>query len=112
MNTTERVTNYLRKADMNKWIGHQDVARCLGYSYRTLNRQLAAEGSTKLGALIKAEKRRRVEAALAEKPNIGAKRLAALCGYREVNSFYRAFSSWTGTSWSRYHGKGKHHGRK
>lgn len=44
---------------------------------------------------------RRVEAALAQKPNIGAKRLAAMCGYRELGSFYRAFTKWTGHSWSK-----------
>jgi AraC-like DNA-binding protein len=100
MTTTQRVADYLALATLRRNYT-ADVMQHMQMSSTTLRRRLREEGTT-LEALVKAEKKRRVEAAVAERPNINAKRLASECGYADVEHFYRAFRSWFGQHWSQY----------
>ncbi|MGN1284451.1 MAG: helix-turn-helix domain-containing protein [Candidatus Limosilactobacillus intestinavium] len=77
-----------------------DVAQKLGYSKRTLQRKLSSENTTFQKQLNS------VREVLAKNylrsTDMTASDIAYLLGYQELNSFLRAFSSWTGKSISEY----------
>jgi AraC-like DNA-binding protein len=72
------------------------VCKKLGTSVRTLQRRLAAEGETFQTIL------NRTREALARhyltRPELTATEISFLLGYEDPSSFFRAFSSWTGTT--------------
>ncbi|WP_198666029.1 AraC family transcriptional regulator [Tropicimonas sp. IMCC34043] len=75
-------------------LSEETVAARMGLGKRTLQRRLAAEGHNfvDLLALFRAE---RAKALLIE-TEFSQQQIAASLGYREVNSFRRAFRNWTG----------------
>jgi AraC-like DNA-binding protein len=72
------------------------ITRQLAISVRTLQRQLAAEG-TSFQALL-AETRERLARHYLEHSSMRTTDIAYLLGYDDTNSFYRAFRTWTGTT--------------
>lgn len=79
--------------------GQVDVgtaARRLGVSARSLQRRLAAEG-TSFQAELQALRNRLANAYLA-RPDRTSAEIAFLLGYEDPNSFIRAFHAWTGTT--------------
>lgn len=81
----------------------QSVAEAIGVSKRTMQRRLRIEGTTFQREL------REVRQSLAERYlrdfELRSGDIAGLLAYQEVNSFLRAFSSWTGMSVSAYRRK-------
>lgn len=72
----------------------KEAADMLGTSGRTLNRRLAAEGTSY--AIVLAEYRSDYAQALVREGTLGAKQIAHAIGYRSHNSLRRAFSGWVG----------------
>ena len=66
----------------------------------TLARRLRAEG-TSYQSLLDAERLRRCRARLSAR-RLPGKCLADELGFRELNSFYRAFRRWTGQGYRQY----------
>jgi AraC-like DNA-binding protein len=76
------------------------VARELGVSSRTLQRQIAEEGAT--FRQLRVEARQELARTYLRQESIEINRLAHLIGYEDPNSFYRAFRSWEGTTPGRW----------
>lgn len=72
------------------------VARALHMSPRTLSRRLAREGKTFNLVLDEARMQRSRE--LLRDPKVPLTEVAFLLGFSHVESFYRAFKRWTGTT--------------
>ena len=70
------------------------VARRLAMSPRTMQRRLAAEGTT-FAAMVEAMRRERAETLLSD-TRLTASEVAFLLGFSEPASFFRAFRRWTG----------------
>lgn len=70
------------------------AAADMGMSARTLIRRLVEEGTT-FSALLE-DHRRGYALALARDARLGLKQISAALGYRNVQSFKRAFVQWTG----------------
>lgn len=94
---TEYVREYLKAAELKRDYT-RDIAKTMNVSSNTLRRYIREEGTT-MAALMREEKIRRVNEIIATRPNINAKRLAGICGYAYVDSFYRAFRDWFGYGW-------------
>lgn len=81
-----------------------EIARRLGVSTRSLQRQLVAEGTT-FRAILDAAR-----AALARDyvraGSLSVTEIALLLGFAETSAFSRAFRRWTGMSPRRFHGRG------
>ena len=75
------------------------TARALGFSARTLQRRLHAEG-TSFGAVTEALRRELSVAYLGR--GLPAAEIATLLGYGDATAFHHAFRRWTGSSPSRY----------
>jgi AraC-like DNA-binding protein len=73
-----------------------DVARSLGVSARTLQRQLRQEGTT--FAKLLAELRREMAPTLLRDGRHGVSEVAFLLGYEDPSAFRRAFQRWFGRS--------------
>ena len=76
------------------------VADQLGMSESTLRRRLRAE-HTSYRKLLEEVRRYRCDKALTRR-RVSGKFLAEELGFQQINSFYRAFTHWTGTSWRQY----------
>ena len=72
----------------------EDVAAQLGYSKRTLNRRLAEEGYS-YQALV-SDFRRDYAFQLLSEETLQIKQVAHVLGFKDPNSFRRAFKQWTG----------------
>lgn len=72
------------------------VARQLGLSARTLQRQITAEGASFRQLLLEA--RQELVRQYLRQPSIEITEAAYLLGYEDPNSFYRAFRTWEGTT--------------
>ena len=92
----DRLSAWLNEAIPSGDVSKDTAARALGVSGRTLQRRLAEEGSNFQAELA------RVREALARyylsDTTLSTGEIAFLLGYVEQNSFYRAFSDWTGTT--------------
>lgn len=78
----------------------EDVARKLNISKRTLQRKLKEE-KTSFQKQINGVREMLAKSYL-KNTSLSSDEIAYLLGYLEVNSFLRAFMSWTGTSFSEY----------
>lgn len=74
----------------------ESVARALHMSPRTLSRRLACEGTT-FNVLVEDVRKERAFELLRD-PKIPLTEVAFLLGFSHVESFYRAFKRWTGTT--------------
>ncbi len=80
------------------------VAECMGVSTRTLQRQLAAEGTSflkEVGAV-----RREIAERYLRETNLGLVDIALILGYSEHSAFTRSFIRWTGMSPNEYRRQG------
>jgi AraC-like DNA-binding protein len=80
------------------------LARALGMSSRTLQRQLREEGTT-FAALL-AELRREMAPSLLRDGRLAVSEVAFLLGYEDPSAFRRAFRRWFGHSPRAYRGRG------
>lgn len=76
------------------------TARALAMSTRTLQRKLAAEGTTFTAQLNHV--RELLAKSYLDDQSLSAMEIALLLGYGDANSFYRAFALWTGQTVSEY----------
>lgn len=83
--------------------GIDDVARRLGLSKRSLQRKLGEEGTTFQKQLN--HTRELLAKHYLSTTSMGTDEIAYLLGYLELNSFLRAFGSWTGTTPAEYRKK-------
>ncbi len=88
-----RVGRALSVRMTGKPMGIADVARDLGTSPRTLQRQLAASGQS-FNVLLDATRRRAAEQYLSD-ARLSIAEVAYLLGYSEPAAFHRAFRRWT-----------------
>ena len=77
-----------------------DVCSCLGISKRTLQRKLAEEDTTFQKQLN--HTRELLAKNYINHTNLPSEEIAFLLGYQDTNSFFRAFSLWTGKSITEY----------
>jgi len=94
-----RVIRVLLMSPLDR-ISADQVALRLRVSTSTLRRHLRAE-NTSYQLLLDAVRRHRCEKALARRWLPG-KSIAPDLGFRETNSFYRAFNKWTGKTYTQY----------
>jgi len=73
-----------------------EAASRLAMSSRTLQRKLREEGETFQSVLSRT--REGLAARYLEDPSLTTAEIAFLLGYRDTNSFYRAYHAWTGTT--------------
>jgi AraC-like DNA-binding protein len=105
----KKLEGYKRQSSTNeqvKWILKKmlpsgrpnivDVARELGVSVRTLQRQMATKGTT-FRKLLLAARQELTHQYLAQ-PELQISEIAFCLGYESTNSFYRAFHAWEGTT--------------
>ncbi|MGO1500387.1 MAG: AraC family transcriptional regulator [Marinobacter sp.] len=81
------------------------VAECMSVSSRTLQRQLAAEGTSflkEVGAV-----RREIAERYLRETNLGLVDIALILGYSEHSAFTRSFIRWTGMSPNEYRRQGE-----
>jgi AraC-like DNA-binding protein len=94
--TSERVHSALLELLPSGGASVDAVCRKLGTSVRTLQRRLREEGETFQAIL------NRTREALArhylKRPELTATEISFLLGYEDPSSFFRAFTSWTGTT--------------
>jgi AraC-like DNA-binding protein len=76
------------------------IARVMGMSERTLQRRLAAEGTSFNGLLE--ESRRTIAVSYLADPKLAAYEVSFLLGYSEPATFFRAFKRWTGKTPQEY----------
>jgi AraC-like DNA-binding protein len=94
--TSERVHSALLELLPGGAASADAVCKRLGTSVRTLQRRLGEEGETFQAIL------NRTREALArhylKRPELTANEISFLLGYHDPSSFFRAFTSWTGTT--------------
>lgn len=92
--TTDRLRIKLQKMLPSGKHTADDACRRLGLSKRTLQRQLTSEGTT-YQAVLDAT-RSDLSLHYLRKHDMSVEEVSYLLAYRDPNSFYRAFQSWTG----------------
>ncbi len=98
--TAGLVLDTLRLLSVAGDFSEEAVAAWLGIAKRTLQRRLAAEGH-RFRDIVLFFQMQRAEALLLE-TDYSAKEIAQCLGYREVNSFRRAFRKRTGMTPTQY----------
>ncbi|MEM0964324.1 MAG: helix-turn-helix transcriptional regulator, partial [Bacteroidota bacterium] len=91
--TTRRVRDHLEDALPRGEVTVGATARALGVSVRTLQRQLATEGTTYAEVV---ERTRRSAASRLLDAGISVQEVASRLGYAEPTSFTRAYRRWHG----------------
>jgi AraC-like DNA-binding protein len=92
--TADRVRAALLESLPGGTVAMEDLARRLALSKRTLQRRLEDEG-TSYQAVLRAT-RESLALHYLERTTIPAAEISFLLGFEEPNSFFRAFSDWTG----------------
>lgn len=100
--TSARVQEALLDALPNGPPSKPAIARALGMSARTLQRQLAAEG-TSFSAVVE-EARIALARTYVGEGRLSVTEIAFVLGFADTSTFSRAFKRWTGTSPRRYRG--------
>lgn len=103
--TSRRVRAALLEGLPSGLVAVEDVARKLALGPRTLQRRIAAEGTT-FQQLLR-ETREALARHYLVSTSLPAAEISFLLGFDEPNSFYRAFRAWTGTSPDRVRQAGK-----
>ncbi len=99
----EQVKGVLKRLLAGQRPGIGDVARELRVSTRTLQRRLTEQGSTFQHVLEEA--RRELARHYLAYSKLGLNETAYLLGYKDANSFFRAFHHWEGTSPGQWRGQ-------
>jgi AraC family mar-sox-rob regulon transcriptional activator len=97
--TRSRVVRLLLMSPLDRVSADQVAAR-LRVSTSTLRRHLRSE-NTSYQLLLDAVRQHRCQKVLSRRWLPG-KSIATDLGFRETNSFYRAFSKWTGKTYTQY----------
>jgi len=105
-NTSERVRASLIEALPSGDVGIDIIASKLAMSKRTLQRKLTDEAETFQAILIKV--REQLAQHYLEKSELSLGEISYLLGFKEPNSFIRAFNSWQGISPNIYRNQSKH----
>lgn len=92
MSTSERVKDHLRTCDLRR-ARVDSVARALGMSASTMCRRLREERTSYQVLLDEVRKQIALDK-LETHPHVYGQALSDLCGYTQLNSFYRAFRRW------------------
>ena len=79
----------------------ETAADALHVSYSTLRQRLDADG-TSFAKLLDVKRVRRCEEEMDHNREIRGKQLAGVCGYTELNSFYRSFERLHGMGFLEY----------
>jgi AraC-like DNA-binding protein len=101
----EQVMHVLRRSLAGSRPSREEIARELHLSVRTLQRRLSDAGTT-FQQLVQVVRRDLARKYVAEK-RVEFSEAAFLLGYEDINSFFRAFQAWEGTSpgqWRMRHG--------
>ncbi|WP_217594494.1 AraC family transcriptional regulator [Cohnella sp. GbtcB17] len=101
---TETVKQAMKRSLSGGRLDVQAIAKQLGVSDRTLQRRLEGEG-TSFKQLLAQARREQACGYLAD-PSLSMKEVAFLIGYKDQNSFFRAFRLWEGrtpTCWRAEH---------
>lgn len=101
MTTTEKVQQHLKTCDLRRTRA-ETVAAALKISNTIMRRRLRHEG-VQYYTLVEAERLRRCEQLLQDKPTMRGKEMMGVLGYTELNSFFRAFRRWTGLNFRDKH---------
>lgn len=104
--TTDQVMQVLKRSLAGQRPSRDDAARELHLSVRTLQRRLS-EAGTSFQQLVQDARRELARKYVAEK-RLAFGEVAFLLGYEDINSFFRAFQAWEGTSpgrWRVRHGR-------
>lgn len=104
--TSERVKAILIKALPSGEVGIDFVANKLAISKRTLQRKLTEEAETFQSILLSV--REELAHHYLKKSDLPLGEISYLLGFKEPNSFIRAFSNWKGVSPSIYRSQSKH----
>ena len=104
--TSERVKAILIKALPSGEVGIDFVANKLAISKRTLQRKLTEEAETFQSILLSV--REELAQHYLQKSDMSLGEISYLLGFKEPNSFIRAFSNWKGVSPSFYRNQRKH----
>jgi AraC-like DNA-binding protein len=94
--TSRRVRAALLEGLPSGLVAVDDVARKLALSTRTLQRRIAAEGTT--FQQILRDTREALARHYLANTRLPAAEISFLLGFDEPNSFYRAFRAWTGST--------------
>ena len=94
-----RVIRILMRSSLDR-TSAEGIAATMHISVSTLGRRLRFE-QTSYQTLLDAVRQHRCERSLA-RHWVPGKSLARDLGFREPNSFYRAFNKWTGKSYTQY----------
>nr|WP_254879575.1 AraC family transcriptional regulator [Pseudoalteromonas sp. McH1-7] len=103
---TERVKTVLIKSIPSGEVNIDFVASQLAVSKRTLQRKLTEEAETFQSILVSVRKALAIH--YLKKSNMPLVEISYLLGFKEPNSFIRAFSGWNGVSPSNYREKYRH----
>jgi AraC-like DNA-binding protein len=93
---SDQVKTLLKNRLPNKHLTMQNIAQEVNVSIRTLQRQLANEGTSFQQVLDIA--RRELAEHYLRASSLDLNEIAYLLGYEETSSFHRAFHNWNGTS--------------
>jgi AraC-like DNA-binding protein len=96
MHLPDRVRELVRQNLATGKLSACMLARRLGMSGRTMHRRLVAHGSSYRG--IVNDVRRELALHCLRDPNLSAREMARLLGFRTGPAFHRAFRRWTGTT--------------
>jgi AraC-like DNA-binding protein len=102
----DRVKEMLKRLVVGQRPAMEDLARELNMSPRTLQRKLADEGSSFLQLL--AEARRELAHEYLLHSSLDLTETAALLGFDDSNSFFRAFHRWEGVSPAKWRASMQH----
>jgi AraC-like DNA-binding protein len=101
---SDRTRRLLREVLRGGDAGVAAIARRLGMSPRSLQRRLAAEGSSYRGLLD--EVRREIAVRHLGERDLAISEVASALGFSDATGFYRAFRRWTGASPAGYRARG------
>jgi len=93
---SSRAKRVLKRLLGGQCIAIHGVAKELGMSSRTLQRQIAEEGRS--FRLLLSDARRELARLYLLHPSLGLSQVASLLGYEDANSFLRAFRVWEGAT--------------
>jgi len=105
--TTQRVKSVLLEMLPSGETGMEQAAGRLAMSKRTLQRRLSGEGESFQGVLQ--DTRHQLADHYLSSSSLSPGEISFLLGFRDSNSFIRAYSEWTGTTPGQYRESTRHH---
>ncbi|WP_428980031.1 helix-turn-helix domain-containing protein [Acinetobacter modestus] len=94
------VRELLYDAELQQFLSLNQIAKHLGLTNRTLQRQLANEKTT--FQILLSESRQEKAKALLKENKLSIQEISNLLGYADISHFSRAFKKWTNMTPSNY----------